>query len=214
MVHVVQQEQSTAWLPTAVIKWNPTQSSHCHGGFPGGPLRMSSFHGSIRHSLGSSFKSVVQGEHRRSHLQESRHSGHRYSDLGPCRNGHHSSQLASAPAVGYLGGWSKGDGRSGFVCMGCWSTRSYLWNWFPRDFRCSVGLHHSTKLQWLMSLRASSKSCMSLDASKSNMWGGKEINPHRAQHAKGIHGFVTWLEESPPIIESLVFQDAMYLSLP
>ena len=33
------------------------------------------------------------------------------------------------------------------------------------------------------------------------------------QHAKGIH-FVTWLEESPPIIESLVFQDAMYLSLP
>ena len=29
------------------------------------------------------------------------------------------------------------------------------------------------------------------------------------QHAKGIH-FVTWLEESPPIIESLVLQDAMY----
>ncbi|KAL0015705.1 hypothetical protein SO802_002774 [Lithocarpus litseifolius] len=34
-----------------------------------------------------------------------------------------------------------------------------------------------------------------------------------AQHAKGIHGFVTWMEESPPIIESLVLQDAMYLSL-
>ena len=33
-----------------------------------------------------------------------------------------------------------------------------------------------------------------------------------AQHAKGIHGFVTWLEKSPPIIESLVLQDAMYLS--
>ena len=33
-----------------------------------------------------------------------------------------------------------------------------------------------------------------------------------AQHAKGIHGFVTWLEESPPIIESLVLQDAMYLT--
>ena len=31
-----------------------------------------------------------------------------------------------------------------------------------------------------------------------------------AQHAKGIHGFVTWLEESPQIIESLVLQDAMY----
>ncbi|KAL0008349.1 hypothetical protein SO802_009851 [Lithocarpus litseifolius] len=34
-----------------------------------------------------------------------------------------------------------------------------------------------------------------------------------AQNAKGIHGFVTWMEESPPVIESLVLQDAMYLSL-
>ena len=84
---------------------------------------------------GSSFKSVVQGEHQRSRLQESWHSGHRYSDSGPCRNGHRSTQSTSALAVGSLGGWSKGDGHSGFVCMGCWRTRSYLWNWFPYLFK-------------------------------------------------------------------------------
>ncbi|XP_075658928.1 uncharacterized protein LOC142628772 [Castanea sativa] len=32
------------------------------------------------------------------------------------------------------------------------------------------------------------------------------------QHAKGIHGFVTWIEECPQFIESFVFHDAMYLS--
>ena len=33
-----------------------------------------------------------------------------------------------------------------------------------------------------------------------------------AKHAKGIDNFVTWIEESPPIIESIVIQDALYLS--
>ncbi|KAK9990582.1 hypothetical protein SO802_025567 [Lithocarpus litseifolius] len=33
-----------------------------------------------------------------------------------------------------------------------------------------------------------------------------------AQHAKGITDFVTWIEESPPFIESFVFQDAMNFS--
>ena len=116
---------------------DPTQSSHRHRGFPGGSLRVSLTHGSIRHSLGSSFKSVVQGKHRRSYLQESQHSG-------SCRNGHRSPQSASTLAVRSLGGWSKDDGRSSFVCMGCWHIRSYFWNWLPRDFHCSVGLHHST----------------------------------------------------------------------
>ena len=76
---------------------DPTQSSHHHRGFPGGSLRVSLTHGSIRHSLGSSFKSVVQGKHRRSYLQESQHSG-------PCRNGHRSPQSASTLAVRSLGG--------------------------------------------------------------------------------------------------------------
>ena len=33
-----------------------------------------------------------------------------------------------------------------------------------------------------------------------------------AHHAKGIHDFVTWIEECPQFIESFVFHDAMYLS--
>ena len=35
-----------------------------------------------------------------------------------------------------------------------------------------------------------------------------------AQHAKGVDAFVIWIEECPPFLESIVFQDAMYLSSP
>ena len=34
-----------------------------------------------------------------------------------------------------------------------------------------------------------------------------------ARHAKGINNFVSWIEENPSIIESLVIQGTMYLSL-
>ncbi|XP_075645207.1 uncharacterized protein LOC142616208 [Castanea sativa] len=35
-----------------------------------------------------------------------------------------------------------------------------------------------------------------------------------AKYAKGINNFVTWTEENPSIIESLVIEDAMYFSSP
>ena len=34
-----------------------------------------------------------------------------------------------------------------------------------------------------------------------------------AQHAKGIDAFVTWIEECPSFLESIVFQDAIYVPI-
>ena len=41
---------------------------------------------------------------------------------------------------------------------------------------------------------------------------GNKLAHALAQHAKGIHSFVTWIEECPHFIESLVFHYAIYLS--
>ena len=43
-------------------------------------------------------------------------------------------------------------------------------------------------------------------------WQGNTPTPHLALHAKGLDNFVTWIEETPSFIESVMIQDAMLFS--
>ena len=43
-------------------------------------------------------------------------------------------------------------------------------------------------------------------------WQGNKPAHTLACHTKGIDNFVTWIEETPSFIESLVIQDALFLS--
>lgn len=41
---------------------------------------------------------------------------------------------------------------------------------------------------------------------------GNKLAHFLAKHVKGIVNFVTWIEKNPPIIESILIQDALHFS--